>query len=142
MNTSEDELPRTSGDGRRARRGSRRRGQANGRPIVEQITEIVAANEALQRENQELAAENAELQAQLREISMALGRLTGAGQRRRGRLTPDTAADGAERPRRKRKPITDPEVLEKRRQALAKARAARAERLAARRAEGAGAEQA
>jgi len=37
-------------------------------------------------------------------------------------------------PRRARRPITDPEVLEKRRQALAKARAARAERLAAARA--------
>ena len=34
-------------------------------------------------------------------------------------------------PRRQRKPITDPEQLERRRQALAKARAARAEKLAA-----------
>jgi len=34
------------------------------------------------------------------------------------------------KPRRQRKPITDPDVLEKRQQALTKARAARAERLA------------
>ena len=35
------------------------------------------------------------------------------------------------KPRRQRKPITDPEQLERRRQALAKARAARAEKLKA-----------
>jgi hypothetical protein len=39
---------------------------------------------------------------------------------------------------RKRKPITDPEVLEKKRQALAHAREVRAARLAARKAEGQG----
>jgi hypothetical protein len=38
------------------------------------------------------------------------------------------------RPRRQRKPIADPEVLAKRSAALVKARAARAERLAAARA--------
>ena len=35
------------------------------------------------------------------------------------------------KPKRQRKPMTDPEQLERRRQALAKARAARAEKLAA-----------
>jgi hypothetical protein len=44
-------------------------------------------------------------------------------------LTPAPTA-----PPRKRKPITDPVVLEKRRQALERARAARAQRLAAARA--------
>lgn len=79
----------------------------------------MAANETLQRENRELTVENRRLRDQLSEIGSALGRLTG------GTRGP------APRPRRERRPITDPEALERRRQALVKARAARAEKLAA-----------
>jgi hypothetical protein len=99
------------------------------RSVVGQISQLVTANEELLRENQELAADNVRLKAQLREIGDALGRLTGAPKRgRRGALV------APEPVRRPRKPITDPAVLEKKKQALTKARAARAEKLAAARA--------
>jgi hypothetical protein len=94
--------------------------------VVSQVTQLVATNEALQRQNRELAEENRRLRDQLSEIGSALGRLTGG-----------TRAPAA-RPRRERKPITDPEALERRRQALIKARAARAEKLAAAKAAGTG----
>jgi hypothetical protein len=108
---------------------------------VDQISQIVAANEALQRENRELAAQNQQLHTQLREIGVALDRLTGTGRRRRGR--PPRALPEARigTPPRKRKPITDPAVLEKRRQALAHAREVRAQRLAASKAGGDGSSQ-
>ena len=97
----------------------------------------MAANEALQREVRELTVERDHLRSQLREIGDALGRLTGG--QRRGRGAAGSAAPVAEAPaRRQRKPITDPEQLERRRQALTKARAARAEKLAAARASSAG----
>ncbi len=94
----------------------------------------MAANDELQREVKDLASENVRLKAQLREIGDALGRLTGGPSRGRGRARATTEVVVAEPKRRQRKPITDPEVLEKRKQALAKARAARAEKLAAARA--------
>jgi len=126
-------VPRTPRDSRITGRGRRRTSRSGGdsRPIVDQIGQIVAANETLQRENRDLAAENERLRRQLGEIGTALGRLTGG---RRGRGGRRAEAVEAAPPRRARRPITDPEVLEKRRQALAKARAARAERLAAARA--------
>ena len=102
--------------------------------MVDQIAKIVAANDALRRENQELVAQNQHLQVQLREIGNALGRLTGNGRRRRGRLPVQDIQ--TTKPRRQRKPITDPQILEKRRAALARARQVRAERLAAAKAEG------
>jgi hypothetical protein len=77
------------------------------------------------------------LKAELREIGTALGRLTGHGRRRRGQSTVHVLPTSVTaQPRRKRKPITDPAVLEKRRAALARARDVRAERLAATKAEG------
>jgi hypothetical protein len=102
------------------------------RSVVGQISQLVSANEELQRENRELAADNVRLKAQLREIGDALGRLSGAPRRGRGgRAAIELAAPPVRRPRR---PITDPVVLEKKKLALAKARAARAEKLAAARA--------
>jgi hypothetical protein len=98
----------------------------------------VAANEGLQRENRELAEENQRLRAELTEIGSALGRLTSAPRGRRGRRGAEPLVLTEVKPRRQRRPITDPEVLAKRNQALAKARAARAERLAAARAAQAG----
>ena len=80
----------------------------------------------------ELEAENARLRQLLDEISRSLrapaatAPAAGATERRRGRPRKNPEA-----PVRRRRKITDPEVLEKRRNALAKARAVRAERLAA-----------
>lgn len=90
----------------------------------------MSANESLQRENKELTDENQRLRSELTEIGSALGRLTGS-RGRRGRRGSEPLALAEAKPRRTRRPITDPEVLAKRNQALAKARAARAERLAA-----------
>jgi hypothetical protein len=100
---------------------------------VTQITQLVAANEQLQRANRELTDENQRLRAELTEIGSALGSLTG-GRRGRGRGGAVALALPEAKTRRKRRPITDPEVLARRNAALAKARAARAEKLAATRA--------
>jgi hypothetical protein len=123
-------MPRgTSTTTTRTRRTTRARTDANS--VLGQITQLVATNETLQRENAELLALNKQLRAHLAEIGSTLGRLTG-GPRRRGRRSAEPFAVVAEaKPKRTRKPITDPEQLERRRQALAKARAARAEKLAA-----------
>jgi hypothetical protein len=123
-------------------RGRRRstRAATGTRAIVDQIAQLVSANEALQRENSELTDENQRLRSELTEIGSALGRLTGP-RGRRGRRGPEPLVLTEAKPRRTRKPITDPEVLAKRNQALAKARAARAERLAAARAAAGGSAQ-
>jgi len=95
--------------------------------------QLASANETLQRENGELRSEVERLKGELMEIGAALGRLSGGPRSGRGRrgaaLTTVTVAEA--KPKRQRKPITDPEQLERRRSALAKARAARAEKLAA-----------
>ena len=137
-------MPRTTSANRSSVSGRRRnaRGSVDTRSIVDQIAQLVAANETLQRENRELTDQNQKLRGELLEIGTALGKLTGAAPRgRKGRrggggvAISELVASLAEvRPRRQRKPITDPEALEKRKQALAKARAVRAERLAAARA--------
>src|ERR1041385_1475088 len=113
----------------RGRRSTRARSAANS--VVGQVTQLVAANETLKRENAELLALNEQLRAQLDQIGSALGVLpSGRGPRGgRGAAQPFTLADV--KPKRTRKPITDPEQIERRRAALAKARAARAEKLAA-----------
>jgi hypothetical protein len=118
------------------RRGPRPRGSTSA--IVDQITQLVAANQTLQLENRQLAEENRRLTVELRDIGTALGRLTGvAGTRGRpGRRGAEPLALEEAKPRRQRKAITDPAVLEKRRQALSKARAARAEKIAAAKAAG------
>jgi hypothetical protein len=119
-------IPNTTTRGRRTTRA-----RSDAGSVVGQITQLVSANETLKRENAELLAFNEQLRAQLDQIGSALGGLAN-GRRRRGRrgavqpfLLPDA------KPKRTRKPITDPEQLERRRQALAKARAARAAKLAA-----------
>ena len=91
--------------------------------------------EQLQRANRELTDENARLRSELTAIGSALGSLTG-GRRGRGGAAAAALALPEAKPRRQRKPITDPEVLARRSAALAKARAARAEKLAAARASG------
>jgi hypothetical protein len=101
--------------------------------VVTQITQLVQANETLQRANKELTEENQRLRNELTEIGSALGRLTTAPTGRRRRGGAPTLALGLPEapPRRKRRPVTDPEVLARRNEALVKARAARAARLAA-----------
>ncbi|HXM56368.1 MAG TPA: hypothetical protein VOB72_13325 [Candidatus Dormibacteraeota bacterium] len=88
----------------------------------------MTANETLKRENAELLALNEQLRAQLAEIGSALGSLSNGPRRRgrRGAVQPFLPAEA--KPKRTRRPITDPEALERRRQALAKARAVRAEK--------------
>jgi len=118
----------TATNGTRRRRTARTRSEAGS--VVGQITQIVAANETLRRENAELQAVNERLRAELAQIGSALGSLTGGSRRRgRGAVQPFVLADA--KPKRTRKPITDPVQIERRRAALAKARAARAEKLAA-----------
>jgi hypothetical protein len=129
------DVPRTTTVSRTSIRGRRRstRAASGTRAIVDQIAQLVSANEALQRENRELTDENHRLRSELTEIGSALGRLT-APRGRRGRRGSEPLVLTEAKPRRTRRPITDPEVLARRNQALAKARAARAERLAAARA--------
>src|SRR4030088_11550 len=59
------------------------------RPIVDQITRIVAANETLQRENAALRTENDRLRAELRSIGDALDGLTTVSDRSRSQM-PDS----------------------------------------------------
>src|SRR2546430_16710831 len=123
-------MPRgTSTTTGRRRRSTRARADAGS--VVAQITQLVSANETLKRENAELLAANEQLRTQLAQIGSALGGLAnGLGRRgRRGAVQPFTPADV--KPKRTRRPITDPEQLERRRQALGKAGAARGEKLKA-----------
>ena len=95
--------------------------------------ESAAAPGRLQRANREFSEENQRLRSELTEIGSALGSLTG-GRHGQGRRGAAALALPEAKPRRTRRPITDPEVLAKRSAALVKARAARAQRLAAARA--------
>jgi hypothetical protein len=126
-------MPRTSSNGSTTRRRRRTAAGPDTRLVVSQITELVAANEQLQRANSELTEENQRLRGELTAIGSALGSLTG-GRRGRGRGAATALALPEAKPRRQRRPITDPEVLARRNAALAKARAARADKLAAARA--------
>jgi hypothetical protein len=113
-------MPRGTSATTSATRTRRRtiRGRAGASSVVGQITQLVAANETLKLEKAELVTVNEQLRAQLSEIGSALGRLTG-GPRRRGRRGAEPFTMAEAKPRRQRKPITDPEVLERRRQARA-----------------------
>lgn len=93
---------------------------------------LLGSIEALVARNRELINENARLRALVDAIAKSVqsetsvaGALQAAVVRRPGRPRKLVAP-----PKRTRKKITDPVVLEKRREALAKARAVRAERLA------------
>jgi hypothetical protein len=128
-------LPRTpsANTSTSARRRRRTAHSPDTRLVVTQITQLVAANEQLQRANRELTEENQRLRGELTDIGSALGSLTG-GRRGRGRRGASALVLPEAKPRRQRRPITDPELLARRNAALAKARAARAEKLAAARA--------
>ncbi len=127
-------MPRTSSATASTTRRRRRTAQGTDtRLVVTQITQLVAANESLKLENAKLQALNEQLRSELTQIGSALGSLTG-GRRGRGRRGATALALPEATPRRKRKPITDPDVLAKRSAALAKAPAARAKKLAAARA--------
>src|SRR5215472_6219347 len=123
-------MPRTSSNGSITRRRRRSTAVFDTRLVVTQITQLVAANEELQRANRELTEENQRLRSELTAIGSALGSLTG-GRRGRGRDGAAALSVLEAKPRQKRRPITDPEILARRNAALAKARAARAEKLAA-----------
>jgi hypothetical protein len=124
-------MPRSTSTNTSTTRRRRRTAQgADTRQVVTQITQLVAANETLKLENAKLQALNEQLRGELTQIGSALGSLTG-GRRGRGRRGAAALTLPEAKPRRQRKPITDPEVLARRNAALAKARAARAEKLAA-----------
>lgn len=123
-------MPRTSSTTNSTTRRRRRTAQGTDtRLVVSRITQLVAANEQILRANRELSEENERLRSELTAIGSALGRLT-SGRRGRGRRGAAALALPEAKPRRQRRPITDPEMLAKRNAALAKARAARAEKLA------------
>jgi len=127
-------MPRTPSTTPTTRRRRRTAQGSDTRLVVTQITQLVAANEQLQRANRELTDENARLRSELTQIGSALGSLAAGGRRGRGRRGATALALPEAKPRRQRRPITDPEVLARRSAALVKARAARAEKLAAARA--------
>lgn len=85
-------------------------------------------------ENRILARANATLKATLAKIAglSNVGDPQPEAPRTRARRTAPAEAPKAAATPRKRRPITDPVALERRRQALAKARAVRAEKLRAR----------
>src|SRR5215469_12153402 len=106
-------MPRTSSPNASTTRRSRRPARGSETAlVVTQITQLVQANETLQRANKELTEENQRLRNELTEIGSALGRITGAPAGRRGRGAEALALPEA-KPRRQRRPITDPEVLAK-----------------------------
>src|SRR2546421_604150 len=121
----------------RRKASGRRRGRPrtsngpNGSPkaLLSQLTDLVEQNEALTRENREL-------QSIVSRVSDAVGRLSsGRGragrQSRRGTASAEPQANGR---RRKRRRITDPATLERRRAALTKARQVLADKRASKKA--------
>lgn len=95
-------MPRTPRTTTASTRGKR---SSTAQSIVSQISQLVAANEQLQRENRELRAANERLRGDLSEIGTALGRLTGSPRRGRGRGGFEPAPEPAPRRRRKPSPI-------------------------------------
>lgn len=113
-------MPRTSN------RRTRSTGGADGRsvrPALTRLRKLVEKAEEVTIENKLLRTEVKRLQRELRAVQSAIAGLAPGASRRR-------AADGT-KPRRTRRPITDPAVLERRRAALAKAREVRAQKRAA-----------
>ena len=123
-------MPGTPRDTTRSPRRRRSAAATSTAPILGQVTQLVSANEQLQRDNAELRAQNERLRAELADIGSALGRLTSGPRRGRGRRGPEAAILVDRATRRTRRPITDPAQLERRRLALTKARAARAAKIA------------
>ena len=89
------------------------------------LGELTAATEALIRENVRLKKqlEKAAAGTSLKPVMTAIERLH--GRLAKALATGGAAAETAAAPKRKRRPITDPEMLQRRREAMAKARAAR-----------------
>ena len=99
------------------------------RRLLDGVRGLVERNALLEAENRRLRTLLDEISKSLRispAPAVAAAALAGDAPRRRGRPRKDPDA-----PVKVRRKITDPEVLEKRRAALSKARAVRAERLAA-----------
>src|SRR5437588_6170124 len=112
-------MPRTAS--RRTRTVSSGPDRRSVRPALNRLRRLVEKAESVTLENKKLRSEVQRLQRELRAVQSALAGLAPGGRRR--------SADGT-RPRRARRPITDPAVLERRRAALAKARQVRAEKRA------------
>jgi hypothetical protein len=110
-------MPRTSGRRRRRRKTTGAAGNGLAASLLSQVSQLVNENEALSRENRELhsvlsgIADSAQ-SLRTRSVSSAGGR------RPRGRPAGQVSANG----RRRRRRITDPATLAKRRAGLAKAR--------------------
>src|SRR5215831_6273181 len=105
-------MPRTARDSSTTPTRRRRRSApaASTATVVGQISQLISANEQMQRANRELQEENERLKGELMEIGSALGRLNGGPQRGRGRRGSGPLMLTEVKPKRTRKPITDPEV--------------------------------
>lgn len=120
-------MPRGRPPGSKNRTPRRQAAGAEGdRRLLEGVRGLVERVTVLEAENRRLRELLAEISKSLRLPVPGASAAAQTATRRRGR--PPKTAVAAVRPRRK---ITDPKVLEQRRKALAKARAVRAERLAA-----------
>jgi cell division septum initiation protein DivIVA len=116
-----------SSDG--ASSGSRggRRPRASGDALV---TDLVENVDRLLAENRDLKRQLARLQRSVGTGDLGQSARTLAGLQRRVSRALDNAPGGRQARTQPRRKVTDPDVLEKRRAALAKARAARAEKRA------------
>ena len=114
---------------RRARRASapQSRGSDSASALLQSVQRLVSENQGLVKENERLKA----LLARISGLAGETGGAAAAPTRRRRRSSASAAAESAApaKTRRTRRPITDPVALQRRRDALAKARAVRAERL-------------
>jgi len=88
---------------------------------------LVSENQSLLKENERLKALLARISGIAGETGSAPATATRRRRRSTGAAAPEAAAPA--KAKRTRRPITDPVALERRRNALAKARAVRAERL-------------
>ena len=96
--------------------------------LLQSVQKLVSENQALVRDNDRLRAVLSRIIGLAGETS---GATTASVARPRGRRAPAAAAadGGSSTPKRTRRPITDPVALQRRRDALAKARAVRAAKL-------------
>jgi hypothetical protein len=100
---------------RRSTNGRRRRQQSG----LTRTVALLSSVTSLVRDNEFLSRENNRLRSMIDEVGKAIQRLTAPAPTTRGRRKATATADG--RPRKRRR-ITDPAVLERRRAGLAKAR--------------------
>lgn len=95
--------------------------------LLQSVQRLVSENQALVKENERLKAVLARISGLAGETGVAASATSRP--RRRSASSPVPEAAAPTRTKRTRRPITDPVALERRRNALAKARAVRAERL-------------